>query len=140
MQISFKKLSNTDLFLFFSPSVSILDASCIAFGIYRIRSLFIFLSLTDLSTAISPLIISSPVTIHVTKDLSNTETCRTADILPGTGVPQQHDTNSGTQFHSTGSVVFMTNSSAHICADASLLLSHILEVLSPPVLAPLNPQ
>lgn len=55
----------------------------------------------NFSPAILPLIISSPITIHVTHDLFTATLTRTADMSLKTRISQQYDTGNGAHLHTT---------------------------------------
>lgn len=69
----------------------------------------ILITLTDLSPAISTLIMFSTVIIHLAHSLFIGTLCHMDDTYLASGMSQQHETRSGTHFRSTNFLVFSTS-------------------------------
>lgn len=85
-------------------------------GISRKRFLIIFVSLTNLSPTILPLMISYPVTTHLTNGLFTATPWRTANMSLASEISQQYDSGSGTHYCSTIFLAISRNLvSLHFC-------------------------
>lgn len=76
---------------------------------FRKRLLTVSVSLMDLSEAISPLMISSTVTIHPTQGLFIAPPWKAAELFLAFKISQRYDTSAGTHFYPTSFLVLTRN-------------------------------